>query len=180
MKEWQNRCWAHQHDLASNFVPATKERVDFFMVDRLDGVFKLDPSFGYLSDLVQREKFMRLGDLQRFLDEMICGEEERKKEEGKEGGRDLMRKERGEGEGEGDETVFFVCGDEKREKESYQRSVLEGFKSAIKEGLSSERHVLKLCGSGSGIPRTVNGEKMEMVVKEMISSEEEEEEGEGE
>lgn len=30
------------------------------------------------------------------------------------------------------------------------------------------------------ITRTVNGEKMEMVVKEMISSEEEEEEGEGE
>lgn len=50
--------------------------------------------------------------------------------------------------------------------------------------MSSERHVSGVWGSGSGIPRTVNGEKMEMVVKEMISSssssEEEEEEGEGE
>lgn len=60
---------------------------------------------------------------------------------------------------------------------------MEGFKSAIKEGLSSKRYVQKSCGSGSGIPRTVNGEKMEMVVKEVISSslvEEEEDEGEGE
>lgn len=31
--------WAHQHDLAPIFVPATKERVDFFRVDRSDGVF---------------------------------------------------------------------------------------------------------------------------------------------
>lgn len=28
--------------------------------------------------------------------------------------------------------------------------MLEGFKSAIEEGLSSKRHVLKLCGLGSG------------------------------
>lgn len=57
--------------------------------------------------------------------------------------------------------------------------MLEGFKSAIREGLSSKRHVSGVWGPGSGIPRTVNGEKIEMVVKEVISSEEEEE-GEGE
>lgn len=58
--------------------------------------------------------------------------------------------------------------------------MLEGFKSAIREGLSSKRHVSGVWGSGSGIPRTVNGKKMEMVVKEVISSEEEEGEGEEE
>lgn len=58
---------------------------------------------------------------------------------------------------------------------------MEGFKSAIREGLSSKRHVLKYGVQVREISRTVNGEKMEMVVKEMISSEEEEEgEGEGE
>lgn len=57
---------------------------------------------------------------------------------------------------------------------------MEGFKSAIREGLSSKRYVLKYGVQVLEIPRTVNGEKMEMVVKEMISSEEEEEEDEGE
>lgn len=60
---------------------------------------------------------------------------------------------------------------------------MEGFKSAIREGLSSKRYVLEYGVQVSGIPRTVNGERMEMVVKEMSSSsweEEEEEEGEEE
>lgn len=58
---------------------------------------------------------------------------------------------------------------------------MEGFKSAIGEGLSSKRYVLKYVIQVLEILRTVNGEKMEMVVKEMISySWEEEGEGEGE
>lgn len=58
---------------------------------------------------------------------------------------------------------------------------MEGFKSAIGEGLSSKRYVLKYGVQVREILRTVNGEKMEMVVKEMSSSSwEEEEEVEGE
>lgn len=59
--------------------------------------------------------------------------------------------------------------------------MLEGFKSAIREGFCVRdifrSHVVQVLE----ILRTVNGEKMEMVVKEMISSSlEEEDEGEGE
>lgn len=40
--------------------------------------------------------------------------------------------------------------DEKREKEKLTEGRVNGFKSAIEEGLSSKRHVLKSCVSGSG------------------------------
>lgn len=70
--------------------------------------------------------------------------------------------------------------DEKREKEKLTKERVGRIQNAIREGFCVRDMFPEYGVQVREFLRTVNGEKMGMVVKEVISSEEEEEEDEGE